>query len=134
MARTEHFSNVRVCWRVRICGNSHFVSLAADACCRGWRVGNHRKQGKEGKASSLVSGFCLLLSRYRRFCLLSAVGCVEDAKRQEKRRGGGGGGGVRVWNMLGFSSCSQSACVRACVCMFSFSKILLKFFPLIYIE
>lgn len=118
MVRTERCSNVRVCGRVRVCGNSLFVSLAADACCRGWRFGNHRKQRKEGKASSFVFGFCLLLSRYRRFCLLSAVGCVEDAKKTEEKRGGGEG--VRVWNMLEFSSCSQSKCVRACVRVYVF--------------
>jgi hypothetical protein len=60
------------------------------------------------------------------------LGVLKTPKRQRKREGGGEG--VRVWNMLEFSSCSQNKCVRACVCMFSFSKILLKFFPLIFIE
>ncbi len=67
------------------------------------------KERKERRARWFLE-FCLLLSRYRRFCLPSAVGCVEDAKNTEEKREAG----VRVWNMLGFSSCSQSACVRAC--------------------
>jgi hypothetical protein len=40
---------------------------------------------------------------------------LKTPKRRRKREGGRG---VRVWNMLGFSSCSQSACVCVCVCVF----------------
>jgi hypothetical protein len=89
------------------------------------------KEKKERRARWFLE-FCLLLSRYRRFCLLSAVGCVEDAKNTEEKRGGGKGlEYVGVFFL--FSKCVR-ACVRAIVCMFSFSKILLNFFPLIYIE
>lgn len=119
-------------WRVRVCGNSHFVSLAADACCRGWCVGNHRKQRKEGKASSLVSGvlsFALPVPQ-----ILSSISrwlCWRRQKHRGKERGGGKGlEYVGVFFL--FSKCVR-ACVRAIVCMFSVSKILLKFFPLIYI-
>jgi hypothetical protein len=119
MVRTEHCNNVRVCGRVRVCGNSHFVCpsqrmLAVEAGGSETIVNKERKE----RPSSFVFGFCLLLSRYRRFCLLSAVGCVEDAKKTEEKRGPP----VRVWNMLGFSSCSQSKCVRACVCVCFLSR------------
>jgi hypothetical protein len=117
MVQTEHCTNVRVCGRVRVCGNSHFVSLAADVCCRRWRVGNHRKQRKEGKTSSLVSGFCLLLSPYRRFCLLSAVGSVEDAKKTEEKRGGAGCKGLEYVGV--FFLFSKCMCVCVCVCFLS---------------
>jgi len=74
-------------------------------------------QTKKGRKGELV-GFWILSFALPVPQILSSISRWLCWRRQKDRKREGGG--VRVWNMLGFSSCSQSACVRACVRVYVF--------------